>query len=63
MNIKKIFLITSMCVVSSQANAVDYNIGHWNFRLDADGMVGFLEPRNDAVIFINDWDVKGQISY
>lgn len=26
-------------------------------------MVGFLEPKNDAITFINDWDVKGQIAY
>lgn len=52
-----------MCVTSINANALDYNVGNWNFRLDADGMVGFLEPKKEKPIFINDWDVKGQISY
>ena len=63
MNIKKISLIVCMCAFSLNANAIDYNSGNWNFRLDADGMVGFLELRDEKPIFINDWDVKGQISY
>ena len=60
---KKISLIMFFCAISVNANALDYKINNWNFKLDADGMVGFLEPKNDAIIFINDWDVKGQISY
>ncbi len=63
MNIKKISFIACLCVFSSNAIALDHRSGNWNFRLDADGMAGFLEPRNDKPIFINDWDVKGQISY
>ena len=63
MNIKKTSLIICLCATSFNANALSYDNGNWNFKLDADGMVGFLEPRNDKPIFINDWDVKTQISY
>ena len=60
---KIIYLLFVFCTISSTANAIDYKTGNWNFKLDGDGMVGFLEPKNDKIIFINDWDVKAQISY
>ena len=63
MNLNKIYLIVGICISSLNAYAVDYANGNWHFKLDADGMIGFLEPKNDKPIFINDWDVKGQISY
>ena len=63
MNIKKISLLCLLCGISSTANAIDYKTGNWDFRLDGDGMVGFLEPKNDKVIFINDWDVKAHVFY
>lgn len=63
MNTKKISFIVFACVYSLNANAIDYRTGNWNFKLDADGMIGFLEPKDDKVLFINDWDVKGQIFY
>ena len=52
-----------LCAISSTANALDYKTGNWTFKLDADGMVGFLEPRDEQLMFIDDWDVKGQIFY
>ena len=63
MIIKKIFWIIALCTVFDGANAIDYKTGNWDFRLNADGMVGFLEPKNDAIIFINDWNIKPQIYY
>ena len=63
MKTNKIFLPVLLCTISSNADAINYRTGNWNFLLDADGMVGFLEPKDDRVLFINDWDVKGQISY
>ena len=50
-------------MASSNAFALDYRADNWTFKLDADGMVGFLEPKTDKPIFINDWDVKAQIFY
>lgn len=63
MNAKKIFLFTCVCAFATNANALDYRNGNWSFKLDADGMAGFLEPKREKPIFINDWDVKGQIFY
>ena len=63
MNMKKLFLATGFCVFVSNAYALDYKTDNWNLKLDADGMVGFLEPRHDKTMFIDDWDVKGQVYY
>lgn len=63
MTVKKIFLFVCLCTISANAKALDYKSGNWDFRLNADGMVGFLEPKQEKPIFINDWEVKGQISY
>jgi len=60
---KKISLFVCMCALSTNAIALDYKKDNWTFKLDADGMVGFLELRDDKPIFIDDWDVKGQIFY
>lgn len=54
-----IFILTNF----ANAYALDYATDNWRFRLDADGMVGFLEPKNDKTIFIDDWDVKAQAFY
>lgn len=45
------------------AHALNYSTDNWRFSLDADGMVGFLEPKDDKPMFIDDWDVKAQASY
>ena len=63
MNMKSLFLAVFLGTVLSNAYAIDYRTGNWAFKLDADGMVGFLEPKDDKTIFINDWDVKGQVYY
>jgi len=60
---KKISLFVCMCALSTNAIALDYKKDNWTFKLDADGMVGFLELRDDKPTFIDDWDVKGQIFY
>jgi len=60
---KKISLFVCICALSTNAIALDYRANNWMFKLDADGMVGFLELRDDKPIFIDDWDVRGQISY
>jgi len=63
MNIKKIsFLIFLFCGFSN-ANALEYSTDNWKFKLDADGMVGFLETKDDKPLFIDDWDVKAQAFY
>lgn len=63
MNIKKISLAIMMFCGISSAHALEYSVDKWNFKLDADGMVGFLEPKDDKTMFIDDWDVKAQASY
>ena len=63
MNLKKTSLLVYFAAISCNAYAIDYKTNNWDFRLNTDGMVGFLEPKNDKVIFINDWDVKTQIFY
>lgn len=51
------------CFLSANAFALDYSVDDWHFSLDADGMVGFLETRDDKPIFIDDWDVKATAMY
>lgn len=63
MSIKKISFIIGFTCATANAYALDYSIDKWRFSLDADGMVGFLEPKDDKTIFIDDWDVKAQTSY
>lgn len=60
---KKISLILLICAWSADAVAIDYKKNNWTFKLDADGMVGFLEVKDDKPIFIDDWDIKAQILY
>lgn len=60
---KKISLFVCMGALTTNAIALDYKKDNWTFKLDADGMVGFLELRDDKPTFIDDWDVKGQIFY
>lgn len=60
---KKISLIAVLGLLASNANALEYSVNRWNLELDADGMIGFLEPKNEKPLFVDDWDVKGQISY
>lgn len=60
---KKIsFLIVLLCGFSN-ANALEYSTDNWRFTLDADGMIGFLESKDDKTLFIDDWDVKTQAFY
>lgn len=60
---KKISFITLCIALISNAHALEYNSGNWNFDLDAEGMIGTLQPKNDALEYIDDWDVKTQVSY
>lgn len=63
MNIKRIGFIIATVLASSSAFALDYRTDNWSFRLNADGMVGFLQEKIDKSDFINDWDIKAQIFY
>ncbi len=63
MNTKILSLFICCAIASANALALDYKADNWTFKLDADGMVGFLEPKTDKPIFINDWDIKAQIFY
>ena len=62
MKIKQLYMFI-LTVICSNAYALDYSIDRWDFKLDADGMIGFLEPKNDKTIVIDDWDIKTQIFY
>jgi hypothetical protein len=50
-------------IIAPNAYALDYSLDNWNFKLDADGMVGLLEPKDKKTMFIDDWDVKAQAFY
>lgn len=50
-------------MLSLNAHALDYTVDNWRFELDADGMVGSLQPKDDKNEFIYDWDVKAQAFY
>ena len=63
MSIKKISLAVVIACGIFPAHALNYSTNNWRFSLDADGMVGFLEPKDDKAIFIDDWDVKTQAFY
>ena len=63
MNTKNIYFLMAIPLCTNNAFALDYSIDKWKFKLDADGMVGFLQDENDKANFINDWDVKAQIFY
>lgn len=63
MNTRRIGFIIATVLISSKAFALDYRTDNWTFRLDADGMVGFLQEKIDQSFFINDWDVKAQMFY
>ena len=60
---KKISLITLCCLFCANAYALDYSNNNWKFTLDADGMLGFLETKDDKPLGIHDWDVKAQAFY
>lgn len=47
----------------ANAHALNYSTDNWRFNLDADGMIGFLEPKDDNPMFIDDWDIKAQAFY
>jgi len=61
--LKKITFLTALFCACPNANALEYSVDKWKFKLDADGMVGFLEPRDEQMIFIDDWDVKTSALY
>ena len=63
MKLQKLSFLILLGILSTNTYAIEYNVNSWNFKLDADGMVGFLTPKDDAAIFIDDWDVKGQAFY
>ncbi len=60
---KKISLIALASLFATNAYALDYTVDNWKFKLDADGMVGFLETRDDKPMFIDDWDIKATALY
>ncbi len=60
---KKISLIALVCLITPNAHALGYTNGNWKFDLDAEGMIGFLELKNEKPIFINDWDIKTSAFY
>ena len=60
---KKISLIAICCLFGANANALDYSTDNWRFSLNADGMAGFLETKDDKPLGIYDWDVKASATY
>lgn len=60
---KKISFISLFCLLGMNAYALDYSVDKWKFELDAEGMLGFLETKDDKPLGINDWDVKTSVMY
>lgn len=60
---KKISLIIACCLFGTNAYALDYSTSKWKFTLNADGMLGFLETKDDKPTGINDWDAKTTLTY
>jgi hypothetical protein len=60
---KKISFISLCLALVSNAYAIDYESGNWKLALDAEGMIGTLQPKNDSLEYINDWDVKATALY
>lgn len=63
MNIKKIFLLIPILLYTADSVALNYRTDNWTFKIDADGMAGFLQSKTNDSDFINDWEIKGQIFY
>ena len=63
MNTLKTSFIVPALLFANNAMAINYRTDNWTFKLNADGMVGFMQDKDDKSNFINDWDVKGQIFY
>ena len=61
--IKKISFLAMFCLFSANAHAIDYATDNWKFTLNANGMGGFLETKNDNPLGIYDWDVKTSATY
>ncbi|MFQ6739218.1 MAG: hypothetical protein ACLRFJ_00920 [Alphaproteobacteria bacterium] len=68
---KKIFVfgLIFAFVAPVVANAFDYNIGDFRFKLNASGSAGFIQPKlfqsglNKETLFLGDWDSRAEIDY
>lgn len=60
---KKISFLVISCLFGANAYAVDYTTDNWRFALNADGMAGFLETKNDKPLGIYDWNIKTSATY
>ena len=63
MNINKSFFLIPILLYTADSAALDYKSDNWTFKLNADGMAGFLQEKSDKSDFINDWEIKGQLFY
>ena len=50
-------------LVSTTANAWQYDAGRFAFKINGYGTAGLLEPEFDSPEFIGDWRVRGQMNY
>ena len=60
---KKISIFVICCLFGANANALDYSTDNWKFALNADGMAGFLETKDDKPLGIYDWNIKTSATY
>ena len=44
---KHISVLSALLILSTNAFALDYNYEKWQFKFDAEGMVGFLNPKTE----------------
>ena len=45
------------------ANALQYNVGDFNFKLTGYGTSGIIQPDFETPVFIGDWRVRGQMDF
>ena len=48
---------------TGSANAIQYDIGDWGFRLTGYGTIGMIQPDIETPVFIGDWRVRGQVNW
>ncbi len=50
-----------LCV--SQANAVQFNAGDFDFKVTGYGTVGMIQPKLQTPVFVGDWRLRGQMDF
>lgn len=52
-----------MAILPCAANALQYDMGKFSFKLTGYGTSGIIEPDLESTLFIGDWRARGQMTY